>query len=44
MVWLLYRATQETRKYGSKQRKYELRQARTQNRGEERIGVQRARR
>jgi hypothetical protein len=44
MVWLLYKATQETRAYGAHQKQYVLRQARTLNRVEERFGGQPARR
>ena len=43
MVWLLYKATQETRAYGAQHKKYAVRQARTQNRVEERFGGQHAR-
>ena len=44
MVWLLYKATRETRAYGAHQKKYVLRQARTQSRVEEHIASKRTRR
>jgi hypothetical protein len=38
MIWLLYKATQETRAYGADQRKFTLRHVRTQKPREEHIG------
>jgi hypothetical protein len=38
MIWLLYRATQETRAYGAEQRKFAPRHVRTQKPSEEHIG------
>jgi hypothetical protein len=38
MVWLLYKATQETRAYAAKRGKYSLRQARTRDLVREHMG------
>jgi hypothetical protein len=44
MVWLLYKVTRETRAYAATQRRYVLRQARTQAFGDELTGAKRAQR
>jgi hypothetical protein len=42
MVWLLYKVTKETRAYAATQRRYVLRQARTEAHRGELVGAKRA--